>query len=221
MARQALGFHPDVDHLIEDRLREMESAGAMVVDPVEIPSWGSYQQGECLVLEYEFKNDLNAYLERRGTRFTLGSLIEYNRRHAAEEMPYFEQELFEEANERGPLNDPVYQTTLTSIRRLARAEGIDAVLKKHKLDAIVTATTGPAWLIDWVNGDHEIGGCSTPAAVAGYPHISVPAGLVRGLPVGMSFIGTAWTEPVLIKLAYAFECISHARRPPKLVSTPA
>jgi amidase len=129
-------------------------------------------------------------------------------------MPYFEQELFEKAQNKGPLTDAAYRKALAMNRRLSRAEGIDAVLKRHRVDAIVAPTAGPAWMIDTVNGDHDTGGCSTPAAVAGYPHITVPAGFVRGLPVGVSFFGGAWTEPGLLKLAYAFEQATRQRKKP-------
>src|ERR1017187_5723007 len=134
-------------------------------------------------------------------------------------MPYFEQEIFVESQQRGTLNEVTYLRALQGNRRLARAEGIDAVLKKYKVDAIVAPTAGPAWLIDWVTGDHDTGGCSTPAAVAGYPHITVPAGFVRGLPVGISFFGAAWNEPGLLKVAYAFEQATKARKRPEVRPT--
>jgi amidase len=152
---------------------------------------------------------------------TLEKLIAFNQLHRREEMSYFDQEIFVEAQKRGNLNDVAYLSALSANHRLARAEGIDAVLKKHRVDAIVAPTAGPAWLIDWVTGDHDTGGCSTPAAVAGYPHITVPAGFVHGLPVGISFFGTAWSEPVLLRLAFACEQASTARRPLRLLSTAA
>jgi amidase len=170
-------------------------------------------------LQYEFKNDLNAYLEARKTGLTLEKLIAYNEQHRREEMPYFEQDLFVQSQQRGPLTNASYVSALSSNHRLARAEGIEAVVKKYHVDAIVAPTAGPAWLIDWVTGDHDTGGCSTPAAIAGYPHITVPAGYVHGLPVGISFFGTAWSEPALLKLAYAFEQATKVRRPPRLLKT--
>jgi amidase len=219
VARKFFGFNPDVDKLMENCLSQMKLMGAAIVDPADLPSFGKYDAGENIVLQYEFKNDLNSYLETRGTGLTLEKLIAFNEQHRREEMPYFEQELFVESQQRGTLNDVVYLTALSGSRRLARAEGIDWVLKKYKVDAIVAPTAGPAWLIDWVTGDHDTGGCSTPAAVAGYPHITVPAGLVHGLPVGMSFFGAAWSEPVLLRVAYGFEKATRARRPPRMLKS--
>lgn len=219
VARKFFELGPDVQKLMESCLSQMQLMGAALVDPADLPSYGRYDTSENIVLQYEFKNDLNAYLEARGTDLTLEKLIAFNQEHRREEMPFFEQEIFVEAQRRGTLNDVTYLTSLSGNHRLARAEGIDAVLKKHKLDAIVAPTAGPAWLIDWVTGDHDTGGCSTPAAVAGYPHITVPAGLVHGLPVGMSFFGAAWSEPLLLRLAYGFEKTTKARRPPRMLPT--
>ena len=134
-------------------------------------------------------------------------------------MPYFGQELFEQAQRRGPLTSPAYRRALDTCRRLSRRDGIDAGLARHRLDAFLAPTGDPAWTTDCVNGDHFTGGSSTPAAVAGYPSITVPAGVIFGLPVGLSFIGPAWSEARLIGLAYAFERVTKARRPPGFPAT--
>jgi amidase len=144
----------------------------------------------------------------------LKEMIYYNQQQRDREMPFFDQEIFIQSEARGPLTDAKYVQARADCVRLSRAGGIDAVLAQHKLDAIVTLTSGPAWYTDFINGDRDTGGCTTPAAVAGYPHITVPAGFYRGLPIGLSFFGTAWSEPVLIKLAYAWEQETKARRKP-------
>ena len=144
-------------------------------------------------------------------------MIAFNEAHRNEEMPYFGQDLFVKAQEKGPLTDLAYVEARARNRRLAALEGIDAVMGKEKLDALVAPTGGPAWMTDLVDGDHFGGGLSTPPAVAGYPHVTVPAGYVFGLPVGLSFVGRAWSEPTLIRFAYAFEQATHARRMPGLL----
>jgi amidase len=219
VARKFFNISPEVTRLMENCLEEMKRLGAEIVDPADLPSHGKYEATENIVLQYEFKNDLNAYLQARGTGLTLEKLIAFNQEHRSQEMPWFEQEVFEESQKRGPLTDVAYRKALATNHRLARAEGIDEVIRVHSVDAIVAPTAGPAWLIDPVTGDHDTGGCSSPAAVAGYPHITVPAGFVHGLPVGISFFGAAWSEPVLIRLAYAFEQDSKARKPPRLLQT--
>jgi amidase len=172
------------------------------------------------VLLYELKADMNAYL---GTRpdaqvHTLKDLIDFNNREADQEMPYFGQDEFIKAEAKGPLTDKEYVDALAANHRLSRKEGIDAVMDQNRLDAIVAPTAGPAWLTDLVNGDHVGGGSSDAAAVAGYPDITVPAGMLSGLPVGISFFGRAGSEPVLLKIAYGFEQATKARKPPKFIA---
>ena len=220
VARKFFGFHPEVDRIMEGALAEMKRRGAELVDPADIPHTGEYDESELTVLLYELKADLNAYLGSLGPKAsvrTLADVIAFNEAHRTEEMPYFGQDLFIKAQEKGPLSDLAYVEALARNRRLAALEGIDAVMGKEKLDAIVAPTGGPAWMTDLVDGDHFGGGLSTPPAVAGYPHVTVPAGYVFGLPVGISFVGRAWSEPTLIKLAYAFEQATHARRAPRLL----
>ena len=191
-----------------------------MIDPAELPSFGKWGDTEFEVLLYEFKADLNSYLATRGAAVkSLAECIEFNRSHAAEEMPYFQQELMEQAQEKGPLTDKAYKDALSKNHKLTRNEGIDSVLKKFKLDAIMGPTAGPAWVSDWVNGDRADSGCASPPAVAGYPHITVPAGFKFGLPLGISFFGTAWSEPKLIRIAYAFEQARKARRKPEFLPT--
>jgi len=219
VARKYFGFHAGVDKVMEAALAEIRKRGAELVDPADIPHTGEYDETELTVLLYELKADLNAYLTSLGPQApvrTLADVIAFNDAHAREEMPYFGQDLFVKAQEKGPLTDLAYVEALARNRRLAALEGIDAVMTQHKLDAIVAPTGGPAWMTDLVDGDHFGGGMSTPPAVAGYPHVTVPAGYVFGLPVGLSFVGRAWAEPGLIKLAYAFEQATRARRAPSL-----
>lgn len=220
--RKAFGFLPAVDRIMEEALGVLKSEGATVVDPTDIPHVGDYDDSELEVLLYELKADLNAYLAALGPKApvrTLADVIAFNEAHRAEEMPYFGQELFLKAQEKGALTDKAYRDALDKNRRLSRAEGIDAVMDNNRLDAIVAPTGSPAWVTDLVNGDHSAGGSSSPAAVAGYPNITVPAGFVSGLPVGISFIGRAWSESVLIRLAYAFEQATHVRRAPRFLPT--
>jgi len=222
VARKFFGFHPAVDRVMEGALAEIARRGAVLVDPADIPHTGEYDESELTVLLYELKTDLDAYLATLGPKApvrTLADVIAFNEAHRAEEMPYFGQDLFIKAQEKGPLTDLAYVEALARNRRLAGLEGIDAVMGQHKLDAIVAPTGGPAWMTDLIDGDHFGGGLSTPPAVAGCPHVTVPAGYVFGLPVGISFAGRRWSEPTLVRLAYAFEQATRARRVPRLLPT--
>lgn len=220
VARKFFGFNDHVDKLMADAIDLMKREGATVVDPADLPSHGKFDAAEFEVLLYEFKADLNKYLASLAPGDhprTLKQLIEFNERHRDREMPYFGQELFVRAEGKGPLTEPAYLKALRMSKLLSQAQGIDAVMSKHKLDALVAPTGGPAWTTDLVNGDHFTGGSSTPAAVAGYPNVQVPAGYVYGLPVGISFFGRAYTEAKLIRLAYAFEQATRHRQPPRLL----
>jgi amidase len=215
--KQYFGYSAIADRLIEQAIADMKAQGATIVDPADIPTAAKLDGCEMEVLLYEFKADLNAYLRGRGDSVavhSLAELIAFNEREKVREMPYFGQELFVSAEKKKTLTAPAYRTALTRCRDLARAQGIDVVLRQHRLDAIVAPTGSPAWTTDLINGDHFTGASSTPAAVAGYPSITVPAGQAFGLPVGLSFIGAAWSEPKLIGLAYAYEQATHHRRPP-------
>jgi amidase len=208
-----------LDRVIGDAIDVMRKAGATVVDPVEIAPFDKLGDAELTVMQYEFKAGLNSYLSSRGGRIrSLADCIAFNRRHAAEELTYFGQELMEQSEQKGPLTHKAYTEALKECRRM-RKEGIDATVAKHKLDAIAATTTGPAHLTDLVNGDHIESNTSSPAAVAGYPHITVPAAHIFGLPVGISFFGTAWSEAKLIRIAYAFEQVTLGRRPPQFLPT--
>jgi len=220
--RAFFGFDEHVDALMNQALEAMKHEGAELIDPAEFPTKEHVDDSELVVLLYEFKADLDAYLAALGPEAPVHSLqeaIEFNERHRDREMPYFGQDTFVKAQAKGPLTSKEYLDALEKIQRLTRQEGIDALMEKNRLDALVAPTGGPAWVTDLVNGDHGSGGCSTPAAVAGYPHITVPAGFVFGLPVGLSFFGRAWSEPVLVRLAYAFEQATRLRKPPRLLPT--
>ena len=221
VARNFFGFDPRVDAVMETCIQAMRDLGAEIVDPADVVVEG-LGKTEVEVLLYEFKADLNAYLAGLGPDapvHSLAEIIAFNQAHADTVMPYFGQERMLQAQEKGPLTDAAYVEALATNHRLARAEGIDATLERHNLDAIIAPSGGPAWLTDWVNGDHHSGGSSSPAAVAGYPSITVPAGYIFGLPVGISFFASAYQEPMLIKLAYAFERATHVRQPPATISS--
>jgi amidase len=214
------GFSEAADRVIEAAIAEMKRRGAEVVDPADIPTAGKFDDSESLVLSYEFKNDLNLYLGALGPKAPMHSLadvIAFNDSHREREMPYFGQDLMIKAQSRGPLSSQEYLDALAKDHRMSRTEGIDAVMGKYHLDALVAPTGGPAWCTDLIDGDHDPGGSSTPAAVAGYPNINVPAGYVFGLPVGISFFGAANSEALLIKLAYAFEQATRHRKRPQFL----
>jgi amidase len=222
VVRKLFGFHDAVDKLMNGAIEEMKRQGGVIVDPADIETLDQMGDAELQVLLYELKADLNAYLAQLrpdAPVHSLQEIIEFNERHREKEMPYFGQDLFIKAQAKGSLFRKEYLDAREKCKTLMRAEGIDAVMDKFKLDALVAPTGGPACLIDLVDGDHDLGGSSTPAAVAGYPNINVPVGFVFGLPVGISFFGRAWSEPTLIKLAYSFEQATKHRRPPRFLPT--
>ena len=222
IVRKSFGFNDAVDKLMNDLITEIKKLGAVIVDPADIPTAGKFDDSELEVLLYEFKADLNAYLAGLGPKAPVHSLkeiIEFNEKNRDKEMPYFGQDLFVKAEAKGPLTDKAYLKALKKDQEMSRDKGIDFVLRQNKLDALVAPTGGPAWPTDWINGDHFTGGYSTASAVAGYPHITVPAGYVHGLPFGISFFASAFSEPTLIKLAYAFEQATKVRQAPKFLET--
>ncbi len=228
VARNYFGYHEKVDALINRSIEVMKKQGAIIVDPANIETAGQFGGCEVTIFLYELKAGLAKYLQERSSTGpqTLKDLIAFNEQHRDKEMPYFEQEFFKLAEEKGgPLTDPAYLKAREECRRLAATEGIDATLRKYNLDAIVAPTLGPIMPIDLVLGDHLLPAWATKhwapsvAAAAGYPHITVPAGYLFGIPIGISFIGGAWSEPTLIKLAYAFEQATRYRRPPQFLPT--
>jgi len=191
----------------------------VVVDPVELPNAGKYDDSELEVLLHEFKADLNGYLAGAGAPVkSLAEVIAFNEQHRERELTFFGQDLFVKAQQKGPLTHPAYRRALARARRLAGPQGIEALLRKHRLVALVAPTNGPSWLIDPINGDHYVGGSSTPAAVAGTPAVTVPMGFAHELPVGLTFMGAAWSEPALLALAFAFEQATHHRHPPRFMT---
>lgn len=224
VVRGFFGWHPEIGRQMGGVLAILERAGAVLVDPAEIPHASELDPHELEMMLYEFKAGVDAYLAALpasddGRPRDLAALIEWNRRHAAEEMPWFGQETFEKAQAKGPLSDEAYRKARAEAGRLSRAEGLDAVLAQHRLDALVCPSMGPAYPTDWVNGDHYTGSATTPCAVSGYPHLTVPAGQVHGLPWGLSFMGPAWSEAKLLRYGFAFEQASRARRVPRLLPT--
>jgi len=224
IARKFFEGNTTMDAFLNTCIDALKKGGADVIDPADLATHGQMDAPEQEVMYYEFKDGINRYLTRLppgSPARTLKDLIAFNEKNRDREMPFFAQEQFIQAEARGPLTDEKYIKARADCVRLSRQDGIDALLAKHKLDAIVTLTSGPAWFIDHVNGDRDTGGCTTPAAVAGYPHITVPAGLYSGLPIGLSFFGAAWSEPTLIKLAYAWEQQMNARRKPGFAASVA
>ncbi|MGH7559551.1 MAG: amidase [Gemmatimonadales bacterium] len=223
IARRHFGLPGTVEPVLTEAIAALKHLGATIVDPAEVPNADNLGDPEFEVLLYEFRQGLAEYLATRRpggvAAQSLDDLIRFNHEQREREMPWFGQEIFERAAKKGPLTDPAYRRAFGSCRRLSRALGIDAVLARHRLDAIVAITTGPAWPTDYVNGDRYTGGCSAPAAVAGYPHVTVPGGTIHGLPIGVSFFGAGWSEARLIGLAYAFEQGTKHRKAPAFRAT--
>jgi amidase len=223
VARAYFGYQPEMDHKVEEAIAALRLFGAEVIDPVKLGAMKEMEEAEFEVLLFEFKAGLEAYLDGLGPsapHHTLADLIAFNEQHATEEMPFFGQEIFLKAQEKGPLTHPTYRKALATCARVARKQGIDAIMSQHKLDALVAPTNSPAWLVDPVLGDHFVGGSSSPAAVAGYPSVTVPVGFVRGLPVGISLFGRRLQEQRLMGLAHALEQATHQRRPPTFTGGP-
>lgn len=224
VARNYFDFHDGVETVMARALDALTQAGASLVDTEALEVIDQIGDAESMVFEYELKAGIAAYLAWAGSDAppkSLADLIAFNQQHRADEMPYFGQDFFEKSEKRGPLTEFAYVEALAKCRRLSRTEGIDAVMDKLELDAIVAPTMGPACLTDLVNGDRWLGGSTTAAAVSGYPSITVPAGAIFGLPLGLSFFGRAWSEPKLISLAYAFEQATKFRVPPRFLPTAA
>src|SRR6266576_1623310 len=216
------GYSDVTDKVINDAIAVMKAQGAVIVDPANIETAGKFDDSEFDVLLYEFKADLNNYLASLGPKAPVKSLqeiIAFNDAHKDQEMPWFGQEIMIQAQAKGPLSEKKYRDELAKNLKMSRADGIDATMDKYKLDALVAPTGGPAWPTDLINGDHFSGGSSTPAAVAGYPNINVPAGFSHNLPIGISFFGRAYSEPTLIKIAYAYEQATKHRKPPTFIAT--
>jgi amidase len=216
------GYSDAADRLTEAAIEDLRKLGAVIVDPADIPHVGDYDASELDVLSYEFKTDLDVYLRGLGPSarvHSLADVIAFNDANRDREMPFFGQELMLQAQRKGPLTEKAYRDALDKNHRLSRREGIDAVMGRLRLDAIVTPSGSPPWTTDLINGDHVLGSSTTPAAVAGYPSITVPAGFAFGQPVGLSFIGRAWSDALLVKFAYAYEQATRRRRPPAFLRT--
>ena len=214
------GSSPETDAIMEKTITKLKSLGAVIVDPANVPIAAAYA-GENTALEYEFKHDIAAYLRKNTSpRYpkTLADLIKFDNAHPVQELKYFGQEIFLEAQARGPLTDPAYIKARKDARSIAQ-HSIDDTMAKYKLDAIIAPTNSPAWTTDLINGDHFTVSSSSPAAIAGYPNVTVPAGYSFHLPVGASFIGGKWDEPELIALTYAWEQATHVRRAPQFLPT--
>lgn len=222
VVRNYFGFSPPVDRIINGALEILKQEGAILVDPADMKSLAGLGDAEDVVVQYELKTDMKKYLDWVGPSAPVHSLkdiIEFNEKQRDSEMKYFGQDIFLKAEARGPLSDKKYIDALAKCRRLLRTDGIDLIVTRYKLDALVAPTGSPAWMTDLVDGDHFPGGSAQAAAVAGYPSITVPAGFVFGLPVGISFFGRAWSEPTLIRIAYGFEQATKVRTPPKFRKT--
>jgi amidase len=220
VARDLFGFHSEVDRIMEESLKVIKSLGAEVIDPANLNIPGEMGDLEMEVLLYEFKDGLNRYLAGLPAHIqtrTLEDIIAFNEDHKNDEMPWFGQEIFQDAQKKGDLSDRKYLDALKKTRSMAGEKGIDRTIRQYNLHAIIGPTAAPAWTTDLVNGDHYMGGSSSPAACAGYPAITIPAGYVHGLPVGITFMGQAWSEPVLLKLAFAFEYAVKARKAPGFI----
>jgi amidase len=217
VARNYFDFHDGVEAIMAVAIDALKSAGATLIDTEDLKVVDEAGEAESTVFKYELKADMAKYLAWLGPQApmkSLADLIEFNKANRDRELSYFGQDFFEKSVEKGPLTDFAYVEALAKCRRLARTEGIDAVMNKHQLDAIVAPTMGPACVTDLVNGDRWLGGSTSAAAISGYPSITVPAGFLFGLPLGLSFFGRAWSEPALIKLAYGFEQATKFRKPP-------
>ena len=221
IARKYFGISYLIDPIMEQSVQVLKDAGAEIVDPVEMPKKGMWPH-EGTVMQYEFKHGLKAYFDWLGDSAPVKSLqdvIDFNTANADRELVFYGQQIMEEAVQKGPLTDKEYTDALAECRRLSRTEGIDAMMDEHGLDAIFSPTSGPAGMTDPLAGDHLLGGNSGFPAVAGYPHVTLPFGWLFGLPMGVSFWGRAWSEPLLIGMAFAFEQITSARKPPRLLPT--
>lgn len=220
--KRFFGYHPATDKLAEDAILVLKKLGAEIIDHTDMATVDTFDADEETVLLYEFKAGLNQYLaelQPGALVKSLKELIAFNQSVKAKELPFFGQELLEKAQAKGSLSEPAYLKALAKCRKQSREQGIDAIMNKHKLDALFAPTQAPAWPIDWVNGDHFLGSATSPAAVAGYPSITVPAGFVHGLPVGVAFWGRAHSEATLLRLAFAFEQATKHRRPPTFAAT--